>query len=128
MLIHLWENLRQLLESYRFIDNVDMKWSQNDEELQNFLSRANNLHPPSSSLMKYLTLPFPSSTLLALSEGVLSTDLYSKPTDTNQYLLPSSCHPPHVTKSMPYSQALRIRRICSTDKSLKNDWVSLKII
>ena len=72
--------------------------------------------PLSSSLMKYLTLPFPSSTLL---EGELSTDLYSKPTDTNQYLLPSSCHPPRVTKSIPYSQALRIRRICSTDKSLK---------
>ena len=34
----------------------------------------------------------------------------------------------YVTKSIPYSQALRIRRICSTDKSLKNDWVSLKII
>jgi hypothetical protein len=49
--------------------------------------------------MKYLTLPFPSSTLLALSEGVLSTDLYSKPTDINQYLLPSSCHPPHVVIS-----------------------------
>jgi hypothetical protein len=125
---------KQLLESsierplswYRFIDDVDMKWTQSNEELQNFLSRANNLHPPSSSLMKYLTLPFPSSTLLALSEGVLSTDLYSKPTDTNQYLLPSSCHPPHVAKSMPYSQALRIRRIGSTDKSLKRRLVQLK--
>ena len=44
---------KQLLESsierplswYRFIDDVDMKWTQSDEELQNFLSRANNLHP-----------------------------------------------------------------------------------
>ena len=44
---------KQLLESsierplswYRFIDDVDMKWTQNDEELQNFLSRDNNLHP-----------------------------------------------------------------------------------
>jgi peptide-methionine (R)-S-oxide reductase len=62
----------------------------------------------------------------SLSEGVLSTDLYSKPTDTNQYLLPSSCHPPHVTKSIAYSQALRISRICSTDKSLKKRLCQLK--
>jgi hypothetical protein len=36
----------------------------------------------------------------SLSEGELFTDLYSKPTDTNQYLLPSRCHPPHVTQSV----------------------------
>ena len=44
---------KQLLESsierplswYRLIDGVDMKWTQSEEELQNFLSRANNLHP-----------------------------------------------------------------------------------
>ena len=102
MLKHLWENLRQLLESYRFIDNVDMKWSQSDEELQNFLSRANNLQPSikfthelSNTTISFL------DTSSSLSEGELSTDVYSKPTDTNQYLLPSSCHPPHVTKSIP---------------------------
>ena len=106
---------KQLLESsierplswYRFIDDVDMKWTQSDEELQNFLSRANNLHPSikftheiSNTTISFL------DTSSSLSEGVLSTDLYSKPTDTNQYLLLSSCHPPHVAKSIPYSQAL----------------------
>ena len=119
---------KQLLESsierplswYRFIDDVDMKWTRNDEELQNFLSRDNNLHPSikftheiSNTTISFL------DTSSSLSEGVLFTDLYSKPTDTNQYLLPSSCHPPRVTKSIPYSQALRIGRICSTNKSLK---------
>ena len=127
MLIHLLENLRQLLESYRFIDNVDMKWSQNDEVLQNFLSRANNLQ---SSIkftheLSNATISF-RDTSSSLSEGELSTDVYSKPIDTNQYLLPSSCHPPHVTKSIPYSQALRIRRICSNDKSLKKRLGQLK--
>jgi peptide-methionine (R)-S-oxide reductase len=107
----------QLLESsiekplswYRFIDDVDMKWTQSDEELLNFLSRANNLHPSikftheiSNTTISFL------DTSSSLSEDVLSTDLYSKPTDTNQYLLPSSCHPPHVTRSIPYNQALRI--------------------
>jgi hypothetical protein len=86
---------KQLLESsierplswYRIIDDVDMKWTQSDEELQNFLSRANNLHPSikftheiSNTSISFL------DTSSSLSEGELSTDLYSKPTDTNQYL------------------------------------------
>ena len=45
----------------------------------------------------------------------LETDLYSKPTDTHQYLQWSSCHPRHTKESLPYSLAFRLRRICSTD-------------
>ena len=41
------------------------------------------------------------------------TDLYIKPTDTNQYLHANSCHVYHSKKSIPYSQALRLNRICS---------------
>ena len=43
----------------------------------------------------------------------LVTDLYVKPTDTHQYLHVSSCHVSHCKKSMPFSQALRLNRICS---------------
>ena len=45
--------------------------------------------------------------------GEISTDLYTKPTDTHQYLQATSCHPNHTKKGIPYSQALRILRICS---------------
>ena len=47
--------------------------------------------------------------------GIMSTDIYNKPTDKHQYLSPQSCHPKHCTKSIPYSQALRIKRICSNE-------------
>ena len=40
-------------------------------------------------------------------------DLYSKPTDSHNYLLYSSSHPRSCRDSIPYSQFLRIRRICS---------------
>ena len=44
-------------------------------------------------------------------------DLYKKPTDRCQYLLPSSCHPAHVTENIPFSLAYRIVRICSEQES-----------
>ena len=52
-------------------------------------------------------------------EGNLITDLYTKPTDSHLYLHYSSFHPRHQEESLPYSQALRLRRICSTDSLYK---------
>jgi peptide-methionine (R)-S-oxide reductase len=54
------------------------------------------------------------------------TDLYRKPTDKIQYLLPSSCHPSHIFKSIPYSLALRLVRICSTRELLDKRLNELK--
>ena len=45
------------------------------------------------------------------------TDLFVKPTDTHQFLDPSSSHPYHCKKGIPYSQALRLNKICSDNES-----------
>ena len=37
--------------------------------------------------------------------------------DTHQFLDPTSCHPSHWKKGVPYSQALRLNRICSDNKT-----------
>ena len=42
-----------------------------------------------------------------------SQDIFSKPTDTHQYLMAFSCHPGHTKRNIAYSQALRICRIFS---------------
>ena len=34
-------------------------------------------------------------------------------------LSPSSCHPKHCFKSIPFSQAIRVKRICSTVETIK---------
>ena len=49
---------------------------------------------------------------VSLIEGVIETDLYVTPADSHQYLQSSSCNP-----GIPYSQALRLNRICSETNS-----------
>ena len=48
------------------------------------------------------------------SKNRLQTTLYKKPIDYQNYLHAKSGHLPSLKKSIPYSQALRITRICST--------------
>ena len=43
----------------------------------------------------------------------MSTNLYCKPTDSHNYLLYSSEHPRHLLNGIPYSQFVRIKRLCS---------------
>ena len=52
-------------------------------------------------------------TSISIEQGKIEVDLYTKETDRNQYLLPSSCHPKTTTKSIPFSLSLRIIRICT---------------
>ncbi|XP_033752172.1 uncharacterized protein LOC117335980 [Pecten maximus] len=111
----------------RFIDDIEIKWTSNRTSLDEFIDHANTFHPTikftaevSTETNTFLDT---SSTLL---DGKINTDLYSKPTDTHQYLRPSSCHPSHTTKSIPYSQALRIRRIVSDDTVFERRCSELK--
>ena len=71
------------------------------------------------------SIPF-LDTLCTIKNGKVITDLYRKPTDRNQYLLTSSCHPAHVPENIPFSQALRITRICSEDGTKEKRFSELK--
>ena len=46
--------------------------------------------------------------------------MHYKPTDSHSYLLYSSSHPSHVKNSIPYSQFLRLRRLCSDDSDFSS--------
>ena len=101
---------------WRYLDDIFMIWTGNEDELREFIEYLNNLHPTikftseqSSSSVAFL------DTTVSIKNGKISTDLYVRPTDTHQYLLSSSCHPHHTKRSIPYSLGLRLRRICSND-------------
>ena len=71
------------------------------------------------------SIPF-LDTLCSLKDGKVETTLYRKDTDRNQYLLPSSCHPRQTTRSIPYSLATRIVRICSNTQDREKELEKLK--
>ena len=58
--------------------------------------------------------------VIKINNERLSTDLYSKPVDSHQYLHCNSCHVEHIKKSIIYCQTLRLRRVCSEIKDLKS--------
>ena len=51
---------------------------------------------------------------------MLCTSVHYKPTDSHSYLLYSSSRPSHVKNSIPYSQFLRLRRLCSDDSDFSS--------
>ncbi len=53
-------------------------------------------------------------TMIQLDQNrLLYTTLYNKPSDSHSYLYFSSCHPHHQKTGGPYSQLLRVKRICA---------------
>ena len=51
--------------------------------------------------------------LIKVRDGLLHTDLHIKPTNTHNYLHYLSAHPRHCKDNIPFSQFLRVRRLCS---------------
>ena len=92
------------LSWFRYINDVDMKWNKSEENLNRFFDHANNVHP---------TIKFTHETsrnnisfldaYTTCENGIMSTDIYNKPTDKHQYLSPQICHPKHCTKSVRYN-------------------------
>ena len=103
---------------YRFIDDIFMLWIHGEVALSQFLDRLNDQFTIkftweiSDRQVTFLDVE------VYLEHGNLRTDVHIKPTNKQQYLHNSSCHPPHVKRSLPHSLAVRGHRICSNDRDL----------
>ena len=101
----------------RYIDDILMVWTHGEEKLDNFITYLNNIHPTIKFTMERSTSSFPFLDVNVLLEnGKIESDLFCKPTDKHQYLLHSSSHLYHTKRAIPYSLALRLRRISSKDE------------
>ena len=56
--------------------------------------------------------------IVKIQQAEFVTDLYCKSTDGHQYLHFDSCHASHTKTSIVYSEALRMKRICSRRSGL----------
>ena len=127
----------------RFLDDIFLIFLGSITQLHAFFDEMNQMHPTIKFTMTHTTpasqmnqissctcdkieaIPF-LDTLCKIKDGQISTDLYRKPSDRNQYLLPSSCHPIECTKSIPYSLSTRIVRVCSEPSERDARFLELK--
>ena len=100
-----------------YIDEIFSIWTHGLDKFTEFISTLNKIYPSIkfTSDISPTSTHFLDVTVILNEDNTISTDLYIKPTDTHQYLLSTSAHPKHTKQSIPYSLALRLRRICPND-------------
>ena len=126
----------------RFLDDIFLIPLGSLKKLHEFFTEINTLHPTIKFTMSHTT-PIteqqdsscpctPSESIPSLDtsckikQGKIIIDLYRKPTDQNQYLLTSSCHPLECLDSIPFSLSLRIRRICMEEDTRETRFQELR--
>ena len=121
----IWHNnpfIHNMLLFKRYIDDIFLVWQGSEEELHNFVTYLNNLTPTIKFNMECSRSEIPFlDTRVLLQKGKLSTTLYTKPTDKNSLLHATSAHPPALKKGLPYSQFLRLKRICSSQSDYEKE-------
>ena len=94
-------------------DTLDIKENCTEEELEVFTDYLNQNVLKDKIVFEMENsrenLPF-LDVNIRLKEGYLIPEIYSKPTDSHEYLNPASCHPPSVTNNNPLSVTLRVGR------------------
>lgn len=110
----------------RLIDDCFFLWTDGVELLNDFVCYLNNCH----STIKFEVLYSSVSvnfldTVTYIIDDTIHTRVYTKPTDKKQYLHFQSSHPRHTCTAIPYSQAIRYRRIIDEDYILHSELINL---
>lgn len=123
--VKLWDNcksyfgddvMKSIVKNYwRFIDDSFLIWYPNWGSVEEFLRIINNIHAAFNFTHKISTGEnhFLDITIIN-NYGHIERDIYSKPTDSHQYLHFHSSHSNHIKRNIPYNLAYRISRIVSS--------------
>ena len=112
---------------FRFIDDIFFIWNDDPSSLNHFIEFCQNYSKTKRMKSKIKFEVFQSTesvnfldVTIKITNGTISTTVFSKPTDAHIYLNASSCHPEHLIKNIPKSQFLRLRKLCSDTSEYLN--------
>ena len=117
----------------RYVDDTFVLWQHGEEHLDEFLKHLNGLHHRIQFTMEKednQKIPF-LDVLVERRENKLHTDIYRKPTHTNNYLNYRSNHHPKVKMGIVKCLETRAKRICNEEgyrtetNQLKNVFTSI---
>lgn len=111
----------------RFIDDVFFVWSGDEASLKCFIDFCNNFSTQSGmqSTIRFTSSYSKSSVdfldmKVLVKDGNICTSVFSKPVDTHTYLHASSFHSRSTILSLPKTQFIRLRRLCSSMHDYKH--------
>ena len=111
----------------RFLDDCFLLWCNKLGNVESISRLFNSMH----NVLQFtreeskIQLPF-LDTMVIIKDGCVITDIYSKPTDTHQYLPFNSNHPHHTKIAVPYNLARRIKLIVTEPDTQKRRFEELK--
>ncbi|GAB1602736.1 uncharacterized protein LOC115230173, partial [Argonauta hians] len=102
----------------RYLDDCFILWTHTPDLLKDFHNLLNSLNPNIQFTIEYSNKQLPFLDILIINQNTfLETDLYTKPTDSQQYLLFTSCHPKHTKTNIPFNMARRVCTIVSNQST-----------
>ena len=105
----------------RYIDDIFGIFPSDINDFNNFYAAFNDFHnsvnftKETGQTVNFLDVKF------TLNGDKIDTTIFYKPTDCHSYLRFDSFHPAKCIQSIPYSQFLRLRRICSRDEDFHTE-------
>ena len=108
---------------YRYLDDCFIIWPKSYPSFSKILSILNQAHPSIkfTSSISEKQIPFLDVLIILTEHNTIITDIYRKPTDSQNYLHFHSSHPSHTKRNIPYTLSRRICTIVSepTTKNLR---------
>ena len=105
-----------------------LTWTGTTDQLIKFKQQINEVHPSIKFDFNFSNkkINFLDTVVYKTQSGKLEAKLYRKESDRQAYLHRKSKHPESLKRTKPFSQALRLCRICSTNNEFQDSYDKLR--